>query len=407
MMKNSRKKYFAFGVEPNSRKYRLRLARYAALAETIAGYVDDVRSEKNGPIRLLDAGSGSGRVLRYLEPYNITSHIEFYVVDNDPKRIESIYSPESYHKITCCDLTDKLPYDDNTFDIVVCEQVLEHIQDAESVLKELVRVLNPGGLLLIGVPTFSFPIALVRRYIVPALDTILGKERDHIQVFTAGRIKKWVQQITELEVNEVKGFRIISGGILAPLENHYWWYRLNRIIGRAVPQLCVECQVTAMKSPQSSLFSFHQHIESKFGQSLRKVATIAAAIFIIFVLWIGWSVMSHCPVENLIHIYREQNDIFYSVSHPALEQIESLENIPISKLENVKKLSAYERKGRDVHIFVAESHLDDILQVYPGLRILGQAKLNDNRVYLIDLLRQEEYGKRLHFTPILAKAGAS
>jgi SAM-dependent methyltransferase len=407
MLKNGRKKYFAFGVEPNSRKYRLRLARYAALAETIAGYVDDVRSEKNGQVRVLDAGSGSGRVLQYLKPYDITSRIEFHAVDNDPKRIESVYSFEGYHKITCCDLTDKLPYDDNAFDIIVCEQVLEHIQDAESVLKELVRVLSPGGLLIIGVPTFFLPIALVRRYLVPALDTILRKERDHIQVFTAGRIKKWVQQIQGLEVNEVRGFRIISGGILAPLENHYWWYRLNRIIGRAVPQLCVECQVTAMKSPQPSVFSFRQHIESKISQKLRKAAIIAAAIFIIFGLWIGWSVMSHCPVENLIHIHQEQNDIFYSVSHPVFAQIESLENIPISKLEDVENLSDYERKGRDIHIFVTESHLDDILKVYPGLRILGQAKLNDNRVYLIDLLRQEEYGKKLHFIPIFAKAGVS
>lgn len=394
-----KKKYFAFGVEQNSRKYRLRLGRYAALAETIAGYINEAGGNKNENILLLDAGSGSGRVLRYLESHNITDQIEFHAIDNDPKRIQSLYSSESYHKITCCDLTDKLQYDDNTFDIVICEQVLEHITDARSVLNELSRVLNPGGLLIVGVPTFSLPVALVRRFIVPVFDTLFTKKRDHVQVFTAGRIKKWVQQIPELEVMELRGFRIISGGVLSPLENHYWWYKFNRIIGRIVPWLCVECQVTAMKSPQISVLSFRHFLENKVKQNVRRKASVAAAIFIAFSIWISWAVLNHCPVEELIHTHRDKNDIVYSVSHPALEQIDSLKNLPVTALRDVKNLSAYERKGYDVHIIVAESHLDDIQQTYPKIRILGQARLNDDMIFLIDLNEYKKYEQKLSFIP--------
>ncbi|MEP3440704.1 MAG: bifunctional 2-polyprenyl-6-hydroxyphenol methylase/3-demethylubiquinol 3-O-methyltransferase UbiG [Sulfitobacter sp.] len=43
---------------------------------------------------------------------------------------------------------EALPYSDCTFDTVVCVDVLEHVQDVEAVLKEVHRVLKPGGMFL-------------------------------------------------------------------------------------------------------------------------------------------------------------------------------------------------------------------------------------------------------------------
>ena len=37
--------------------------------------------------------------------------------------------------------------EDNTFDVVICHNVLEYVENAEAVLKQLVRVLKPGGIL--------------------------------------------------------------------------------------------------------------------------------------------------------------------------------------------------------------------------------------------------------------------
>jgi SAM-dependent methyltransferase len=47
---------------------------------------------------------------------------------------------------------EKIPFDTGTFDVVVSFETLEHTTDHESVLKELKRVLKPGGLLLISTP---------------------------------------------------------------------------------------------------------------------------------------------------------------------------------------------------------------------------------------------------------------
>lgn len=43
---------------------------------------------------------------------------------------------------------ESLPYEDASFDNVVCVDVLEHVQDLDRVLQEVARVLRPGGLFL-------------------------------------------------------------------------------------------------------------------------------------------------------------------------------------------------------------------------------------------------------------------
>lgn len=47
---------------------------------------------------------------------------------------------------------EQLPYAEAQFDIVLCLDVLEHVQDARAVLHEIFRVLKPGGIVLTTVP---------------------------------------------------------------------------------------------------------------------------------------------------------------------------------------------------------------------------------------------------------------
>jgi SAM-dependent methyltransferase len=50
------------------------------------------------------------------------------------------------------DLTDLRVFNDNTFDIVICFHVLEHIKDDIKAISEIKRVLKPNGLTFISVP---------------------------------------------------------------------------------------------------------------------------------------------------------------------------------------------------------------------------------------------------------------
>ncbi len=49
-----------------------------------------------------------------------------------------------------------LPFASATFDTVLCTSVLEHVHDAEAVVSEIVRILKPGGRLIITIP-FLYP----------------------------------------------------------------------------------------------------------------------------------------------------------------------------------------------------------------------------------------------------------
>jgi SAM-dependent methyltransferase len=51
-----------------------------------------------------------------------------------------------------CDITQGLPFEDETVDEIICIHVLEHIRDLGFVMREFHRVLKPGGLLRIWVP---------------------------------------------------------------------------------------------------------------------------------------------------------------------------------------------------------------------------------------------------------------
>lgn len=48
----------------------------------------------------------------------------------------------------------RLPFKDASFDKVICAEVLEHVEDDDRGIGELVRVLKPGGLLAVTVPTY-------------------------------------------------------------------------------------------------------------------------------------------------------------------------------------------------------------------------------------------------------------
>lgn len=48
-----------------------------------------------------------------------------------------------------------MPFDDNSFDLIVCFSVLHHIPNVSTVLKEMFRVLKPGGYVLLREPTHS------------------------------------------------------------------------------------------------------------------------------------------------------------------------------------------------------------------------------------------------------------
>lgn len=239
----------AFGVEPGYAPYRLRQARYQALGEDIATLAQQHRQKTRRPLELLDVGCGDGLTMRYVEPHSGAENVRYHGVDQFPQGTRNIYKVEEW-RLRKVDLEQGMPQvESDRYDVVVCEQVLEHLHRCEDALNELVRVLRPGGLLFVGVPIFPHGVHLLRRNLVPRMDRLLKvkKVRGHVQAFSKATFCKLLESTGQLDIESVRGFRIISGGPLRSLEYCRWWWQLNRRIGAAVPSLCVEIQVLARK----------------------------------------------------------------------------------------------------------------------------------------------------------------
>lgn len=58
---------------------------------------------------------------------------------------------EGYITLMRQDAGKRLPFDDDAFDVVTCLEALEFLPDAQAALKEMCRVLRPGGLLLTSI----------------------------------------------------------------------------------------------------------------------------------------------------------------------------------------------------------------------------------------------------------------
>lgn len=231
----------AFGLTPSNRRYRLRYARYMGLVDAVNEYISISLHESGGMLDLLDVGPGSGRTMQYLDHYGSADMISFYGIDINKRRLSTIYGKERW-KLIQADVTEGLPYPPNRFDIVVCEQVLEHLRNPEFVIRQMEQVLRPGGLLVVGVPTRPPGIAAIVRFLKSS-----GVGGGHIQVFTLFSLAQLIGKSGELDVFHVRGFRFTSGGPLGLLENTRWFWRLNSFLGRLFPYFCGEVQFLCRK----------------------------------------------------------------------------------------------------------------------------------------------------------------
>lgn len=92
---------------------------------------------------ILDLGAGHGAFSQKL--FNLGYNVS--ACDLFPEIFE-------FTEITCqkADITKTLPYPDNTFDIIIAIEVIEHISDHEMFFSEASRILKPDGKLYVTTP---------------------------------------------------------------------------------------------------------------------------------------------------------------------------------------------------------------------------------------------------------------
>lgn len=101
----------------------------------------------------MEVGYGAGAVLLALS--EVADELSGIDLDADPTPVHEMLASRAQ----CASLTQgsvyDLPYASSTFDLVASFSVFEHLHEYERALREVHRVLTPGGLFLLGMPAVN------------------------------------------------------------------------------------------------------------------------------------------------------------------------------------------------------------------------------------------------------------
>ncbi|GAB4543698.1 MAG: hypothetical protein Fur002_16230 [Anaerolineales bacterium] len=124
-------------------------------------------AERGAPYaRVLDFGCGSGVMLPFLS--EISREVCAYDVDLLPlRRVEKYIPLRKNVKIFDAAQTDLSSFPAASFDLITALDVLEHVQDLPAAVRALMKLLKPGGRLLVSGPTENLFYQMGRRLAGP------------------------------------------------------------------------------------------------------------------------------------------------------------------------------------------------------------------------------------------------
>jgi len=107
----------------------------------VTQFVKDVARALPPGAGLLDAGAGECTYKQFF------SGVRYLSVD------AAVGNPSwNYHNLDCISALDRLPFQDQSFDAVLCTQTLEHLEWPRESVQEMFRVLKSGGALYLTAP---------------------------------------------------------------------------------------------------------------------------------------------------------------------------------------------------------------------------------------------------------------
>jgi ubiquinone/menaquinone biosynthesis C-methylase UbiE len=151
----------------------------------------------------LDLGCGDGRLTRELRARSVVgadvsvvalARAQARVIDGRFVRIE----PDQ-----------PLPFDDGSFDLVLCAETLEHVRDVQLLLSEVRRVLRPEGKLAVTTPSHSRATAL--KLVARGWEREFDPLSPHLRFFTKRSLRRLLGEMGF----EVASLRRRGGTLLA------------------------------------------------------------------------------------------------------------------------------------------------------------------------------------------------
>ena len=335
-------------------KYSFRFFRYWWASCAIH---DEIKKIDRVPV-VVDAGCERGLTKRF---FRAGKNIKWIGLDWNISRPELVKI--EYDELFKCNFDQRLPLADDSVDIVVFLHVLEHLPRPDFTMREIQRILRPGGLVLVGVPVKPRLIALVReKYFYWQLAKGRRKKGRHINCFWPDRLRTLAHK---------SGFRteLMSGGYflrakINPFENYAWWMRINQIFGILFPSMGQEICYSARlidkmpDMPASGIVSPRGFFNLKLNRTMAWATSLAACIMVVSLFMFNTRQQANiveCKATHLILSHQDGDDVFYVTRCAGIANGHNLENVNIiddvSK-EHLSRINASSPHIRDIHFII-------------------------------------------------------
>ena len=201
---------------------------YTGRRKILTRFVEDIcRRVTDRRPRILDVGCGTGANLLMLSKFGDAEGVD---VSEDALA----FCRERGLANVKLGAAEALPYNDGTFDLVTALDVVEHLDDDLAGLREMRRVLRPGGRVLLFVPTFMFLWGLQddvsnhrRRYRMPELQRVLEQAGFEVERTTYANITFFMPILAMRKLMRLTGIKAES-------ENNINVSALNGVLARVL-----------------------------------------------------------------------------------------------------------------------------------------------------------------------------
>jgi len=150
--------------------------------------------------KILDVGCASGWFLHMLSKKFPNAKC----VGIDSYKDAIMYGKKKYKNLTLVDADGhKIPFSDESFDLVICTEMLEHVLDPNKVIQEIKRVLKPDGLAVIEMDSGNMLFRLIWYWWTNMRNGVW--KDSHIQPFTASKLEGIIKK-GGLKIKKKKNF---------------------------------------------------------------------------------------------------------------------------------------------------------------------------------------------------------
>ncbi|HZA39247.1 MAG TPA: class I SAM-dependent methyltransferase [Actinomycetota bacterium] len=207
---------------------------------------DLLRSERRGP--LLDIGAGDGTLALRLRD----DGFDVRAVDLTAKDFRA-----GGIDITCADLNDGIPFSDHQFAVVVATEVIEHLENPWFFVRELYRITEPGGIVVVSTPNLSNVFTRGWYALTGRLYNFLDsayQDIGHITPVHLWNLERMIQGKFDLEAVTVNASPVPKTRLMLPTRSRLFGQciiaKLRRLAGppTAVPRVWMDSRIVRAHS---------------------------------------------------------------------------------------------------------------------------------------------------------------